>query len=262
MVIHSEKNQRIQQLVRLREKARERKKLQVFTIEGVREISLAIQGGYTLREVYHCPAITSAGKSRLLDMVQGAAVFEVSKKVYEKLAMRESTEGIIAVAAAKLTPLKQLSFAAEPLLLVVEEIEKPGNLGALLRTADATGADAVIACGDADWYNPQTIRASLGTVFTNRIVSADTLEIKKWLHEKHITTYAASPSGDCLYTRADYTKPCAIVLGSEARGLSAAWLDNVHHKIVIPMKGIIDSLNVSAAAAVLLYEALRQRSAA
>jgi TrmH family RNA methyltransferase len=256
--ITSPQNQKIKNLLAL-EKARERKHQNVFVIEGIKELSLAIQSGYTLSSVFFNPEIISAeavaditGDKKLLIPVLGS--------VFEKIAYRGSTGGIIAIAAQKRHPLSSLTLSRNPLLLVLESVEKPGNLGAILRTADAAGLDAVIICDpQTDFYNPNVIRSSVGCVFTTPIASATSTETIGWLRENQIQCLATFLEASKPYHTIDLTKPSAIVMGTESTGLSQSWIDTATETIIIPMQGKIDSLNVSTAAAIVVFEANRQR---
>ncbi|NOY47217.1 MAG: RNA methyltransferase, partial [Chlorobi bacterium] len=189
-------------------------------------------------------------------------IIEVSKEVYQKLAYRETTEGIIAVAKTKDLSIDSILFKTDnPLILVAEAPEKPGNIGALLRTADAANVDAVIIANPkTDMYNPNIIRSSVGCVFTNQVAIGTTSEIIKFLKEKSINIYCAALQASADYHTQDFTKPTAIVVGTEATGLTNEWLDNATQNIIIPMQGEIDSMNVSVAAGILIFEAKRQRN--
>ncbi len=260
--ITSEKNPKIQQIIRLREKARERKKENLFVIEGIRELNLALKGGIVAREIFCCPDFM---QPKVLDELKKIADkigwTEITKNVYGKIAVRESTEGVIAVAEMRELSLEKIRLSAKPLILVVEKVEKPGNLGALLRTADAAALDAVIVCDTGiDVYNPNVIRSSLGCLFTQQIALCDSEAAIQWLKKNRVKIFAATPEGAQIYFKAGYNQPCAIVVGSEAEGLSPAWIKNADSKVLIPMRGEIDSLNVSVSAAVVLFEAVRQRN--
>ncbi|MDP6922828.1 MAG: TrmH family RNA methyltransferase [Lutibacter sp.] len=251
-------------LVPLKEKARARKQRQLFLIEGKRELSLAIQGGYELETVLFDPSITPPETlSELLENLPlQPECMAVSSAVYGKLALRGSTEGIIGVAKAKPTALSSLVFKTpNPLILVAEATEKPGNIGALLRTADAAGVTAVIlADPGTDLYNPQTIRSSVGGIFTNQIATGTTQEIITFLQQHKIDIYSAALSASVPYQSVDYKTACAIVVGTEATGLSEEWLRQAKHNIRIHMRGKVDSMNLSVSAGIIIFEAIRQRS--
>ena len=187
-------------------------------------------------------------------------IIEINKDVFEKLAYRESSEGVIAVANSKSFSLSDLKLNENPLLLIAEAPEKPGNIGALLRTADAANLDAVIIANpNGDLYNPNIIRSSVGCLFTNQIATGTTTEIITYLKERNISFYCATLQNSTSYHIQDYTTPTALVVGTEATGLSQEWRDEATQNIIIPMQGEIDSMNVSVAAAILIFEAKRQR---
>jgi TrmH family RNA methyltransferase len=259
--IFSTQNSYIKQLVQLKDKSRERKKLGVFLIEGEREISLAIKGNYEIETVLFYPELISEDKLKAL-VIKPENSIEISKDVYQKLAYRDTTEGIIAVAKSKSNELTSLQFNTKtPLILVAEAPEKPGNIGALLRTADAANVDAVIIANPkTDLYNPNIIRSSVGCLFTNAIVTGTTSDIIAFLKENNIAIYCAALQASVDYHTQDFTKASAIVVGTEATGLSDEWLEQSHQNIIIPMQGEIDSMNVSVAAGILIFEAKRQRN--
>ncbi len=263
--IVSIQNTYIKELVQLKEKSRIRKKKQLFLIEGFREISLAIQGGYELQTVLFVKAIIKETEIKKLlgPSISNIEVIEISNIVYKKLALRESTEGVLAVSMNKDLTLNSIKFKNNtPLVLVAESPEKPGNIGALLRSADAAGIDAVfIANPKSDMYNPNIIRASVGCVFTTSIATGTTSEIISFLKEHKIDIYGAALSASVEYHTIDYKKASAIIVGTEATGLSEEWLKHSKSNIIIPMRGIIDSMNVSVSAAIILFEAIRQRRA-
>ena len=258
--ITSSQNLYIKELLKLQEKARERKKQGLFLIEGRREISLAIKGGYEFEKVLFLPEIITENDvlhlfNKNIDRI------EISKEVYQKLAYRDSTEGLIAVAKTKQLLVGDITFNTNtPLVLVAEATEKPGNIGALLRTADAANLDAVfIANPKTDLYNQNVIRSSVGGLFTNQIAMGTSEEIIHFLKEKNIGIYCATLQNSNEYHKESYTKAAAIVVGAEAVGLAQIWRDNATQNIHIPMQGKIDSMNVSVSAAVILFEAKRQR---
>ncbi len=259
-LISSTQNPFIKQLIQLKDKSRERKKSGLFLIEGEREITLAINGGYEFETILFYPELFSEEQIKVL-ISQQVDIIEVSKEVYQKLAYRETTEGIIAVTKTKDLSINNIVFkTAIPLILVAEAPEKPGNIGALLRTADAANVDAVIIVNPkTDLYNPNIIRSSVGCVFTNQIATGTTSEVIKFLKENNINIYCAALQTSVEYQTQNYTKPTAIVVGTEATGLTSEWLENSHQNILIPMQGEIDSMNVSVAAGILIFEAKRQR---
>ena len=256
--ITSAQNPFIKSLVQLQEKAKVRKQTGTFLIEGKREIELALKGGYELETVLFLKALID---SETLSLFKANEYIEINKEVYQKLAYRDSTEGILAVAKTKSHELKDLKLPENPLILVAESIEKPGNLGAILRTADAAHIDAVIIANPkSDLYNPNMVRSSVGCLFTNQIAIGSTEEVIAYLKTKQIAIFAATLQNSNAYHLENYVSPTALVVGTEATGLSAAWREERIQTINIPMQGEIDSMNVSVAAAILLFEAKRQRN--
>lgn len=258
--ISSTNNKVIKNLVQLQEKSRNRRREGLFVVEGFREITLALEANYQLTELYFCrELITEENLKFLANHI--STITEVSPQVYKKIAYRNSTEGFLAIAKQKQHDLASLKFKTDhPLVVVAEAPEKPGNIGALLRTADAAGVDAVfIANPLTDMYNPNIIRSSVGCVFTNQIAVGSSLEIIEFLKKQGIAIYCAALQASELYTKPDYTKATAIVVGTEADGLKQEWLDNSNQNIIIPMQGKIDSMNVSVSAGILIFEAKRQR---
>mgnify|MGYP000586538267 CR=1 FL=1 len=262
IVIVSPQNPYIKELVQLKEKSRIRKKTQTFLIEGLREINLAIKGNYEIQTILVVASIIKAEEIEDLIHKSNSEIIEISKEVYKKLALRDSTEGILAVAKSKDTSLKSIQLHTKnPLILIAEAPEKPGNIGALLRTADAAGVDAVfIANPKTDIYNPNIIRSSVGCVFTTNLATGTTSEIISFLKENNINIYGAALTASIEYQTVNYKLPTAIVVGTEATGLSDEWLQNTTQNIIIPMRGAIDSMNVSVSAAILIFEAVRQRN--
>ena len=261
--ITSPANARVKRLVALRHR-RARDRAGVTLVEGYEELGLALSAGARPQELYVCPALAGPGAQQMIDRVSGlgAEVIRVSRPVFGKIAYRESPDGWLAVLPAVRTSLAAVETGTSPLVLICEGVEKPGNLGAILRTADAAGITAVIAADPVtDWANPNVVRASKGTVFSVPVASASTAEVFAWLEEHSLALVAAAPDGDVPLTAADLTGPTAIAVGSEARGLPAAWLERAGTRLRIPMFGRADSLNVSTSAAILLYEAVRQRTA-
>lgn len=260
--ITSLQNPIIKELLQLKEKSRVRKKTNRFIIEGQREIILAIEGNYQIETIMFDASIIS------IEDVQGFTDFdtieliEITQEVYQKIAYRGTTEGIIAVAQTKDLSINNLELKKEkPLILIAEAPEKPGNIGALLRTADAANIDAmIIANPKTDLYNPNIIRSSVGCVFTNQIAMGSTTEIIAYLKNNNIAIYcAALLENSEAYQKQDFSNASAIVVGTEATGLSDEWLENSTKNIIIPMQGKIDSMNVSVAAGILIFEAKRQR---
>lgn len=261
--ISSLQNPFIKELIRLKEKSRIRKQQLKFLIEGQREITLALKGNYTIEVVLFVPEIISLETVQKLMGLKAESCIEISNSIYKKLAYRDSTEGIITVAKFKDLNLSGLEFKHKnPLILVVEAPEKPGNIGALLRTADAANLDAVIIANPkTDMYNPNIIRSSIGCVFTNQIGIGTTNEIIEFLKAKNISVFCAAIIDDSQeYHIQNYSESTALVVGTEATGLSEEWLSNSYKNIIIPMQGKIDSLNVSVSAGILIFEAKRQRN--
>ncbi|TGD58148.1 TrmH family RNA methyltransferase [Flavobacterium humi] len=257
--ITSVQNPFIKSLVLLQEKAKARKQSGRFLIEGQREMELAVKGGFEIESVLFLPDLIPASQITKLPL-GNAELIEISKEVYQKLAYRDTTEGILAVAKTKPFDLAALQLSEKPLILVAEAPEKPGNIGAMLRTADAAHIDAVIIANPkSDMFNPNIVRSSVGCLFTNQIATGTTQEIIDFLKARNINMYAATLQNSTAYHTQDYTKPTALVVGTEATGLSAEWRDNATQNIIIPMQGEIDSMNVSVAAAILIFEAKRQR---
>ena len=256
--ISSVQNPFVKSLVLLQEKAKTRKLSGTFLMEGRREISIAIKGGYQIETVLFLPEICTEKEASQL--APTAELIEINKEVFQKLAYRDTTEGILAVAKTKSTLLSDLQLSENPLILVAEAPEKPGNIGALLRTADAAHLDAVIIANPkSDLYNPNIVRSSVGCLFTNQIATGTTAEIIAFLKEKNIAIYCATLQNSNGYHLENYTTPTALVVGTEATGLSQEWRDAATQNIIIPMQGEIDSMNVSVAAAILIFEAKRQR---
>ena len=262
-MITSLHNLHVKEAVKLRER-RQRAKQGCTLIDGARELARAISAGVELVDVFVCePLCRSADAQAAFDLIgqTKATVLPVSPQVFTKLAFGERAEGLLAVAKTPKRSLVELHLPANPLIAVVEDIEKPGNLGAVLRTADAAGVSAVIAAGHGtDLYNPNVIRASLGTVFTLPVSAASAEETLRFLRRNQLRIYSARVDAPALYTSVSFACPTAIVLGSESAGLSGAWHADDIVPIKLPMLGAADSLNVSATAAVVFYEALRQRT--
>ena len=262
--ITSVQNKSIKQLLLLSQKSRIRKKTGTFVIEGQRELQIAVKSGFEILQIYYCQEIVSEQFIRQIQQ-QSEGRLEciiISNEVYQKVAYRSSTEGIVSVVKSKEILIEHLELPEEnSLLLVAEAPEKPGNIGALLRTADAVKADAVILANPkTDLYNPNIIRSSIGCIFSNTVVSGSTRQIIDFLQKNHIQIISAALQNATNYTTIDYQKSTAIVVGTEDKGLSSDWIEHADHIVKIPMRGAIDSMNVSVAAGILLYEVDRQRS--
>lgn len=260
--ITSLQNERIKEAAKLRER-RERRKQRRILIDGAREIRRAIEASVELVEVFVCESLCrTSGCRQLLDRLESlpARQSRVTPAVFEKIAYGDRAEGVVAVAKTPERTLNDLKLPDNPLVAVLERVEKPGNIGAVLRSADAAGVSAlIVADGGTDLFNPNTIRASLGAVFSMPVCAAPAAEVRDWLVDHKVAIFAARIDAEEGYTSVDLARPAAIVLGSEAEGLSATWRGPGVTAICLPMRGRVDSLNVSAAAAVLFYESLRQR---
>lgn len=259
MEITSLKNPRLKQLISL-QKPRERRNRGLFVVEGLREVSLALQAGYRIDTLFICTELFVPDALYPIEQAIEATV-TLPKDVFSKLVYRESTGGVVAVLHMRHHGLEQLPLDTDPLYLVLEKVEKPGNIGAMLRTADAAGLSGVIICDPAtDVYNANVIRSSVGCVFTVPVAVSTNEDTLAWLKQNSIKTCAALLSATKTYHHVDLTRPAAFLLGSESDGLSEFWAENADEQIIIPMHGKIDSMNVSNAAAILVYEALRQRN--
>ncbi|RXK54353.1 RNA methyltransferase [Oleiharenicola lentus] len=261
--ITSLQNPRIKQLVRLRER-RERDEAGVFLIEGYREIRRALEKGVSPKEFYFSPDwFLGENEPALIEQARavGAQLFELSKDAFAKVAYRERPDGLLALAPQWKRSFDDLKLGANPFLLVCESIEKPGNLGTILRSADAAGCDAVIVCDPVtDLFNPNVVRASTGVLFSVPVVVGDSASVHAWLKAKGIRTAATTPHTTNLYAQTDLRGPLAIIMGSEQYGLSEFWMKSADVLVRIPMAGQADSLNVAMATIITLFEAVRQRS--
>ena len=260
--ISSFQNPLIKKVLLLQEKAKERKKSSLFIIEGKREIKLALKGGYKINTLLFCSDIISENDVSNFLNTDVNNLIEISIEVYKKIAYRNSTEGIIAISESKDLSLSNLKLKNHnQLILVAEAPEKPGNIGAILRTADAANVDAVIIANPkTDIYNPNIIRSSIGCVFTNKIALGNTSEIITFLKNKNISIYSAILQESEVYYNCNFTESTAIVVGTESTGLSNQWRDESKKNIHIPMQGEIDSMNVSVATGILLFEVKKQRN--
>jgi len=259
--IQSTQNSRIKNVQKLYAKSKERIEQNLFVIEGARELNLALAAYYSLDTVFICPELFSkTDYPEIINKIPSDIIFEVTLPVFQKIAYRENSDGIIALAKPKHHLLNDLNLSENPLVIVLEAVEKPGNLGAILRTADAAKVDAVVICDPlTDLYNPNVIRSSVGCIFTVRVAVSTNPNTFSFLREKQIRTFAAELEASQWYHDTDFTKACALIMGTEADGLSKFWLENADARIKIPMRGKIDSLNVSVSTAVLTFEAARQR---
>jgi len=259
--IESSQNPLVKHLVQLQIKSKIRKQTNTFLIEGVREISLAVKANYQLDKILFVPDIISENEIKKIVLNNQIQYIQISSEVYKKLAYRDTTEGILAVAESKNLQLENIHLPKNPIILVAENIEKPGNIGAIMRTADAANIDAVlIADPKSDLYNPNVIRTSVGCIFTNNIAKGTTQEIISFLKKQQINIYCATLQNSTPYHIEDYKNSTAFVVGSEDKGVSDLFRNSSKKNVIIPMQGKIDSMNVSVAASILIFEAKRQRN--
>lgn len=256
MDITSLQNPRVKHIVKLRDDKRQRQNDGLMLVEGYDEIQLALSAGYKPQTILSAPELAS----RQIDKVD-AEYLTVNRAVFEKLSYRENPDGWLAVFPVPRASLDDLQLRPSPLIVVAESIEKPGNLGAILRTADAAHVDAVIVCDPrVDAYSPNVVRASRGAVFTVPVIETKSAQALVFLQRQGIQVLAATPSAEAEYTRQDLRGPLAVAVGTEDEGLSDYWLSQADMKVKIPMMGQVNSLNVSVSTALIVYEALRQRS--
>ena len=254
--ISSLQNQKVKQLVLLQQKSSERRQSDLFVVEGLRELRHCVSKGYEIESLFFCQQLLT----EQIDDLRAEQIYEVTPQVYEKIAYRGSTEGVMAVMRMKHLRLEDLQLREQPLIVVLESVEKPGNLGAILRTAEGAHVDAVIVCDPlTDLYNPNLIRASIGALFTVPTVATDSASCIQFLKQRGIRILTAQLQDSELYYDTDMRCGTAIVMGTEATGLTNQWREAADAHIRIPMCGRLDSLNVSVSAAILLFEAVRQR---
>jgi len=254
--IDSTQNPLIKRIVNLLKKSRERKEQGLFIVDGLREIREALNNNIEIVNLLYCPTII---KEEIINIEEEKKI-EVSVEVFKKISYKENPDGFLVVARIKERKLGEVVLSDNPLVLILEGVEKPGNLGAILRTAYATDVDVVVLTNSqTDTHNPNVIRASEGKVFSNQVVISSNEEVKKWLEKNNIKPVITSTQAKQEYYDFDLNIPVAIVLGSEAEGLSEEWVGGGYKEVRIPMKEGIDSLNVSVSTAVILFEALRQR---
>ena len=259
MTITSTQNPKIKALLALQQKSSERRAQGLFVVEGQRELQHCIHAGLGVTTLFHCPDLLPT--CPILPKETFPTIYEVTKPVYEKIAYRSSTEGIIAIVKAPNLQLTNLQLKPNPLIIVLESVEKPGNLGAILRSADAAGVDAVLVCDPlTDLYNPNLIRSSIGAIFTVPCIACSSDECIAFLKKHNIQILTAQLQDSRLYYDTDMTGGTAIVMGTESTGLTGQWRQAADAHIRIPMLGRLDSLNVSVSAAILMYEAVRQRN--
>ena len=266
--ITSAQNPKIKGLLELQEKSKARRRTGLFVVEGRRELQHCIEAGFEPHTLFICRDImTEKEFDRILGVIEEnftgmmCPIIEISQQLYDKIAYRGGTEGNIAELHCKEMTLESLELKENPLVVVLESVEKPGNLGAVLRSADASGADAVIVCDPlTDLYNPNLIRSSIGAIFTVPVATATSEDAIRWLKERNIRIYTAQLQDSEWYYDTDMTGGTAIVMGTEATGLTDVWRKAADAHIKIPMLGRLDSLNVSVSAAILMFEAVRQRN--
>lgn len=266
LLLTSNQNPKIKQALALRDR-QAREKSGQFIIEGYREILRATDVGHPFDLLFICPSLfLGTNEDKLIERVvsNGAKIFPCSEAVFKKISYRDRPDGLLAIAPQRHLSLFDLNEKLEnrpsPFLIVAEAIEKPGNLGTILRSSDAVGLDALIVCDRCtDIHNPNVVRASVGTLFTVPVIEAKGEETLQWLKSKGISILAATPSAELEYTAVDMTKPLAIAVGTEQLGLSKLWMEQADIQVRIPMRGTADSLNVAMATTLLLYECLRQR---
>jgi TrmH family RNA methyltransferase len=253
-------NSKIKSVVQLRNR-KQRAATGLTIVEGRREITRALEAGVTFKELYTCRDLLGDAKAAEVSAMTKAPVYETTRPVFTKISYGERNDGILAVCAPQQLFFRDLRSPTNPLFVIVESVEKPGNLGAILRTCDGAGVDGVIICDEqTDLYNPNVIRASLGTVFSVKVVVSTNEETLEFLKSKNVTICATLPQARAVYTSEKLTDAIAIVVGSEQDGLTDFWTRQADVKVKIPMKGYADSLNVSASTAILLYEIVRQRT--
>lgn len=255
MDITSLQNLRVKQLVRLREDKKQRQKDGLILVEGYDELTLALACGFQPNTLLSAPELASQTLT-----VPNAEHVTVSRAVFEKISYRDNPDGWLGIFPMPESKLDNLKLSETPLVIVAESVEKPGNLGAILRTADAAGVDALLVCDPrVDVWNPNVIRASRGAVFAVPVVEVKSPEALSWLRSRKMRVLAATPSADALYTQVNMKSPLAIAVGTEDEGLTDFWMKNADAQVKIPMAGRVNSLNVSIAAALMTYEAVRQR---
>lgn len=259
MKITSLQNLKVKEAVKLRER-RQRDETDLFLIEGYRELKRAVDAGRKPETLFYCPEFFLGENEEELIRKAGGQALECSKEVFEKISYRDRPDGLLAIAPQSHLSLIDLKLKPNPFLVVAESIEKPGNLGTILRSCDSAGVDGVIVCDPTtDIHNPNVVRSSVGTLFTLPVLEADTEQTFRFLKEKGIAIVAATPHAKLEFTQADLKVPLAIVVGTEQYGLSENWMKGADIAVRIPMFGIADSLNVASATTLLLYEVVRQR---
>jgi TrmH family RNA methyltransferase len=259
ITITSARNNRISAVLELKEKSRTRREQGLIVVEGLREITIAMASGYAISSLFAYEALGGFEQFRALHDLP-KQLYTVSAEVFAKIAYRENSDGLLAIIASPDLKLENVRLSDNPFVIILESVEKPGNLGAVLRTADAAKVDVVVICDPlTDLYNPNVIRSSIGCIFSQQVVACSSPQALQWLRAKGIKAFAAELQATQSYHETDFTQPSAIVMGTEAEGLSDFWLKHADTHIKIPMRGKIDSLNVSVSTAVLTFEAMRQR---
>ncbi len=260
-LITSRHNPKYKQIIKLRER-KTRESEQLFIIEGYREILRAIQSDYPIKSLFVCPKLfLGTNEKELISKIEEKNIFELDEALFEKASYRDRPDGLIAVAPMHKKSLKDLKLSDNPLIVVCESIEKPGNLGSILRSSDAAGVDAVIVCDrKTDIFNPNVVRASIGTLFSVPTVESSQSEVFEFLKKNNISMVATTPHSDKFYTESDLSRSVALLMGTEQLGLSEFWMEKADIQVKIPMHGIADSLNVASATTLVLYEARRQMS--
>ena len=257
MDIISLQNPKVKYIVKLREDKRQRQRDGVMLVEGCDELTLALESGLKPQSLLTAPEFVS----RFINIPNAAEVTTVSRAVFEKISYRDNPDGWLGIFPTPKASLDDLKLSASPLVIVAESVEKPGNLGAMLRTADAAHVDAVIVCDPrVDLWNPNVIRASRGAVFAVPTVEAESSTALAWLRSRKMRVLAATPSAEVSYTDVNLREPIAIAVGTEDEGLTNFWMQNADIKVKIPMQGRVNSLNVSIATALITYESVRQRN--
>lgn len=262
-LITSLQNPKIKRLVALQQKSSERRSSGIFVVEGIRELLHCLEAGYVIDTLFYCSEImgNTPEVQKTYTLAETVRSYQVTKEVYAKIAYRDSTEGVMAEVQVRTLSLHNLHLPENPLIVVLESVEKPGNLGAILRSADAAAADAVIVCDPlTDLFNPNLIRSSLGAFFSVPCLTCSSQECIDFLKKKNIRILTAQLQDSHLYYNTDMRGGTAIVLGTESTGLTNVWREAADAHIRIPMLGKLDSLNVSVSAAILLFEAVRQRT--
>ena len=262
-MITSLQNAWVKQVVRLRRR-RHRESDRLFLIEGYREIQCAVDARVGVKVLFTCEQFYGHSDTRTLvrRLVENAdiSIEPVSREVFAKISVRENSDGLLAVAPSPAWPINDMQVPPNGLFLISTATEKPGNLGTILRSADAAGVDGVVVCGSGtDLLNPNVVRASLGTVFSVPVAQADADSVRSWIKRHTLWTIAATPDADRLYTEVDMVRPCAVLMGSEHAGLDGEWLNSADERVRLPSVGQADSINVAMAATVMLFEARRQR---